>query len=105
VHYFFQVTSKDGAVSVFGSGSTAFVPNSAIYSFNESVSTEVPLDVYVRDGSKIILAFRNDNCHSSFKVKISIGDQIHTGYLLTYLFNNLFNQEGAQSLIIILICY
>ncbi|XP_060597324.1 uncharacterized protein LOC132751201 isoform X2 [Ruditapes philippinarum] len=74
-----QVTSKDGAVSVFGSGSTAFVPNSAIYSFNESVTTEVPLDVYVRDGSKIILAFRNDNCHSSFKVKISIGDQIHTG--------------------------
>ncbi|XP_053406766.1 uncharacterized protein LOC123547722 [Mercenaria mercenaria] len=74
-----EVTTKDGALDVYGSGSTAFIPNSAIFSFNETVTTEVPVDIYVRDGSQIILAFRNGGCQSNFRVNIVIGDHIQTG--------------------------
>lgn len=76
------ITTTDGSIDVFGSGSGSFVPNSAIFSFNETITTEVPVDIYVRDGSKIILKFQNPKsggCQTKYRIRVSAGDHLQSG--------------------------
>ncbi|KAL4218649.1 hypothetical protein ACF0H5_021238 [Mactra antiquata] len=77
-----EISVDDGELAVFGSGSNAFLPGTAIYSFNETVTRTKPLNIYVRDGSQILLAVRNmstGGCATQYHVKITDGNSLKMG--------------------------